>query len=556
MPTPTKEGLAEMMPEIRHAGVVPTAPHRRFFPMPALAPTKERRGWLYPGEPETCRRDYVHFLPVLGHLAMMLALYRVYNVEGRGFLTLAAIAAVALPIHYMLPFRWKKPFFVAISILGMGWIFGTYTALAVLAASAVLIGVCYLRVRWEVRAGLVAAIPVGFAVLRPESMSASLPNNVWPLLGTMFMFRMIVYLYELKHAKAPESLVDTLGYFFLLPNYAFLHFPVVDYRTQQRCYFSKDVHETQRAGLQMMFRGAVHLLLYRLVYHELLISADEVHNLASLAGYLTCNYLLYLRVSGQFHTACGMLHLFGFHLPETHRNYLLATGFTDYWRRINIYWKDFMVRVVFNPVVFSLKRRPQPIALAAATAVVFVTTWGLHAYQSYWLRGEWSFSTPDGLFWGVLGVLVMINVQLDARRSAARPVKVGSPTVPETPRQAAFRVAGMVGMGLTIAILAVGIVGGVAAASRSISQAGRTGFSASDALVLVVLGAFALVSAWSALNRTEPKAAKAEHLVPRRLALKVTKTVWTFATIALLWSLWTSPSVGSWVSMLKRGMTL
>ena len=47
---------------------------------------------------------------------------------------------------------------------------------------------------------------------------------------------------------------------------------------------------------------------------------------SSLAGYLVCNYLLYLRVSGQFHMACGMLHLFGFQLPETHHHYLLAIG--------------------------------------------------------------------------------------------------------------------------------------------------------------------------------------------------------------------------------------
>ena len=152
----------------------------------------------------------------------------------------------------------------------------------------------------------------------------------------------------------------------------------------------------------------------------LLISPDAVHDPLSLAGYLVCNYLLYLRVSGQFHMACGLLHLFGFQLPETHRQYLLASGFTDYWRRINIYWKDFMVRIVFNPVVFRLKRFPQPVALAAATLVVFVVTWLLHAYQTFWLRGVWGFSAPDGLFWGILGVLVLFNV---AARRAAGPEK-------------------------------------------------------------------------------------------------------------------------------------
>ncbi len=287
----------------------------------------------------------------------------------------------------------------------------------------------------------------------------------------MVMFRMVLYLYELKHAREREPLIDTVGYFFLLPNYSFLHFPVVDYRTFRRGYFATEIHTIQRQGLSMMVRGTVHLLLYRLIYHKLLIPAEEVHSLASLGGFLACNYLLYLRVSGQFHMACGMLHLFGYQLPETHHHYLLATSFTDYWRRINIYWKDFMVRVVFNPVVFRLKKRPQWQALAMATATVFVVTWALHAYQSFWLRGSWGFSVPDALFWGILGLLVMVNVQLDARRSRKRSLK---------PKASAFSA--------------------------------------------------------------------------RALGLRTLKTAGTLLTIMLLWSLWSSPSVGAWMAMMRRGL--
>src|SRR5262249_59383671 len=157
----------------------------------------------------------------------------------------------------------------------------------------------------------------------------------------------------------------------------------------------------------------------RMVYSGLWASAQRVEGLAQLPASLVCNHLLYLRVPGQLHMACGMLHLFGYQLPETHHRYLLASSFTDYWRRINIYWKDFMVRLFFNPVVFRLKRWPQPAALAAATAVVFLATWLLHGYQLYWLRGGWGFTVPDALFWGTLGGLVAINVQLDARRQPA-----------------------------------------------------------------------------------------------------------------------------------------
>jgi alginate O-acetyltransferase complex protein AlgI len=107
----------------------------------------------------------------------------------------------------------------------------------------------------------------------------------------------------------------------------------------------------------------------------------------------------------------------------------------------------------------------------AATAVVFVVTWLLHAYQSYWLRGVWGFSVPDALFWGILGVLVVINVQLDARQSAAR----RAPTLERSP--------------------------------------------------------------WA-------------------LLLRGARVVATFAVIAVLWSLWSSPSLESWLDLVRRGLEI
>jgi glycosyltransferase involved in cell wall biosynthesis len=80
----------------------------------------------------------------------------------------------------------------------------------------------------------VGAFSVAVILVGPQRLAGVVPESVWPVLATMFMFRMLIYLYELKHAKKPESLLDTLCYFFLLPNYCFLHFPVVDYRTLQR----------------------------------------------------------------------------------------------------------------------------------------------------------------------------------------------------------------------------------------------------------------------------------------------------------------------------------
>jgi hypothetical protein len=407
-----------MWPVITNPARPRRAPHRRFFrdfARPAVTPSAAV-------EPENCRRDWRQFARILLHLAVLFGVFVRFRLEGRGFQQLVAVAMAALPIHYALPYRFKKIGFVAISLVGLGVVFGLSVMLTILAAATLLIGICYMPARWGIRATLVGAVALGVALLRSGTIGSSLPAMAWPLLGTMFMFRMIVLLYELRHVQAPERLEDVVSYFFLFPNLTFLHFPVVDYRTFLRGYFASDIHRTQREGLKLMTRGTVHLLAYRLVYHRLYFPMADVHDPASLLIFLTANYLLYLRVSGQFHMAAGMLHLFGFGLPETHHNYLLATSFTDYWRRINIYWKDFMVRVVFNPVMFALKRRPRGIAFALATAIVFVTTWALHGYQSFWIRGDWVFTTRDALFWGILGVLVTINVQFDLRRPK-RPTK-------------------------------------------------------------------------------------------------------------------------------------
>ncbi len=403
-----------------------SAPHRRYLPTrPAPArPSRPRlTEGLYPGEPEACRRAWRPFLRTFLHLALLAAVCRVYRIEerafqGRAFQTLIAVALCALPIHYLAPYRYKRGVFLAASLAGLGLVMGPTTAAAVVALALVLIGCCRLPIPFAARAALIAALGATSAYLRASGRA--LPEPVWSIIASMFMFRILIYLYELKHATAREPLSSALSYFFILPNFAFPHFPVVDYRTMERGYFSQPIHDAQARGLVMATRGTIHLLCYRLVYHELLISPSQVHSPAALASYLVCNYLLYLQVSGQFHIACGMLHLFGWRLPDTHHHYLLADGFTDYWRRINIYWKDFMIRLVFNPVVFALKRRPRPLALGAGTLAVFATTWFLHAYQSFWLRGSWGFTVPDALFWGILGVLVLASVLREAKRKPER----------------------------------------------------------------------------------------------------------------------------------------
>src|SRR5690348_5370721 len=110
-----------MGPDVRRTTLFRPALHRQYVP---VAPA--RRG-LYAGEPETCRRDLLEIVPILAHLGLLLAVFKVFRIEGRAFQMLVTFALAALPIHYALPLRWKKPCFVAVSIAGLAWIFGAAT---------------------------------------------------------------------------------------------------------------------------------------------------------------------------------------------------------------------------------------------------------------------------------------------------------------------------------------------------------------------------------------------------------------------------------------------
>jgi D-alanyl-lipoteichoic acid acyltransferase DltB (MBOAT superfamily) len=378
----------------------------------------------------------VDFVVVALQLLLVLVLLRQFQIEGKAFVELAAFAFVGFGVHAYLPLSWRMPFFAALSVGGLAFVLGPANAAWILAIGAVLVGLCHLPIaaRWRV----VLLLAAGGVLIAQRSKLLPIPwsEAIWPILGSMFMFRLIVYFYDLQHDKAPVTTAQSIGYFAMLPQACFPLFPVVDFKTWRRSHYTHDAYATYQKGVDWIVRGVVHLILYRYFYYHVTLAPSEVAAPAELLQYLVANFMLYLRVSGLFHLVVGMLHLFGFNLPETHNRYLLASSFTDFWRRINIYWKDFMQKIFYFPAVFAMKKLGTTRAVVIATLYVFVLTWFLHSYQWFWLRGTWLFEPQDILFWFLLGVLVVLNSLYEIKYGRTR--TLGAPAW--TPRTVAITV--------------------------------------------------------------------------------------------------------------------
>ena len=344
------------------------------------------------------------------------------------------VAAVGFLVHHLLPARLRLPFFVALGIGALFLILGgpdTYLRTwdadhgllrggAVLVMGLCLIGLCRMPISFPARLGLVLAVGGATAAFRGGFIPVPRLAVVWPVLAALFMFRLAIYLYDLSIAKARPPLTPALAYFFLPPNAACLLFPVIDYSTFSKSVYTEPALAIYQRGARWMARGAVQLIVYRFVDQLFALTAADVAGGADLIQFILTNMLRYLKISGVFHLVVGLLLLFGFNLPAPNQRYFLASSFTDYWRRVNIYWKDFLVKVVYYPTFFRLKRFGATPALVVATLWCFVVTWALHLYQTWWVTGAARPTWPDAVFWLALGLLVAANALWEMKHTRPR----------------------------------------------------------------------------------------------------------------------------------------
>lgn len=363
-------------------------------------------------------REFLAIAVQLGLLVLVIRQFQLISLPFYHYVTL--LTFFGFVIHYFLPTNLRIPFYLFLSLVGIATIFGFQNGAWMVGIGLVLIGICHIRISFYIRVLILLLLGIVLAFLRVGSFPTPWSETIWPVLASFFMFRLIVYMYDLHHQKAPVNPWQTLSYFFLLPNVALPFFPVVDYSTFKRTYFNDDQFNIYRSGIKWMFIGIIHLILYRFVNYYLIIPAEDVLTVPDLFRYLISNFLLYLRVSGQFHLIVGMLQIFGFNLPRTNDNYMLSSSFTDFWRRINIYWKDFMMKIFYYPTYFRIREWGTTKALILSTLFVFFVTWFLHAYQWFWLKGTFLLSLVDILFWTILAFLVLGNVLYESKYGRKR----------------------------------------------------------------------------------------------------------------------------------------
>ena len=388
-----------------------------------------------PGPPRS-PGDWLRLGAIALELVLLYLVVDRYQVWSQALSGLLILTLVGFLVHVLLPLRLRLAWFALLSMGAVVLVLGPEHAKWVLGIGLGLIGLCHLPLPARVIAWLALGAGAVLAAMRGGLVEAPWPPVVWPVLGAMFMFRLGMFLHDRAQGAKPRSIWETLGYFFLLPNVLFTLFPVVDYRAFQKSWYAEDQWACAQKGVRWIVRGIVHLIVYRFIYYYGVIAPSEVASLPLLIQYLVTNFGLYLRVSGIFHLAVGILRLFGFALPETHFLYFLSASVNDFWRRANIYWKDFMLKFFYLPLFFRWRKQGEGKALVKATVIVVLITWALHSYQWFWLRGSFPLRWQDAAFWALLGGCMIWNTTAENRSKGARGRRARSWTVQNSIGQA------------------------------------------------------------------------------------------------------------------------
>ncbi|HEU4427298.1 MAG TPA: SGNH/GDSL hydrolase family protein [Myxococcota bacterium] len=368
---------------------------------------------------------------------LLVLVVRAFGIESKKFLYVIVYAFAGFLLNQLVPQTRRLAFFALFS-LGSFVLVYRASAVWIIGPGLALIALAHVPAPFYARVGLLAAAGAGLAWLRVHPDASPMPSALWPIFGSLFMFRLLMYVYDLKHRRAPFSPAHAIAYFFMLPNACFPMFPLVDYKTFCDAHYKAPELETYQRGLHWCFQGVLHILLYRLIYQNVVVDPATIATAGDAARHIASAYLVYLRFTGSFHLVIGLLYLFGFNLPRVFHFWMLASGFTDLWRRVNIYWKNFIQKLVFYPLHFGLKGKVRPgSVLAIATGLTFVLTWWLHSYQWFWIRGDFPILLKDVVFWSIIGIGVFANLVIEERYGRKRSLRKAKERAGDALRRAA-----------------------------------------------------------------------------------------------------------------------
>jgi hypothetical protein len=150
----------------------------------------------------SARARWREAFPVLGvavQLSLAVLVVYAFRLESRVFFNVAVLLTGGFVVHALLPLRARLSFFVALSIAATVLAVGPGQALMLVAIGVGLVSLAHLPVPFPLRITLLLGAGLLLGLFRANVLpGAWLASGAWALLGSMFMFRLVLYVQALR----------------------------------------------------------------------------------------------------------------------------------------------------------------------------------------------------------------------------------------------------------------------------------------------------------------------------------------------------------------------
>lgn len=356
------------------------------------------------------------FAWVLIQLALALSIVYFYELEqSSGLQFFAPLILVSFFIFHLVSKMMKPWVFFLQSLTIVFTAFGWFSGALLLAGTFIVYSVLRFDLRPRYKIIFLLIFFATLAVWRSELLYMPRIQIFVPFLAGFFMFRAWIYINDRYYHNSKASFINEFNFFFLGPSVCFPLFPILDFKRYTLSLVSEPTVDLYQKGIDRMLAGIVNLLLFRIVYHYFYISPAHIEDGLDFFQFFISTFLLVIRVPGMFLFISGWLCLFGMNLPPVFGRFMFAYNFSEVWRRINIYWKDFLIKIFYNRIFIFFKNGSINFRFATATVATFILSAFLHSWQLYWISGQFYVHIEDLIYWTVLALLVHYSSMRESR---------------------------------------------------------------------------------------------------------------------------------------------
>jgi len=198
------------------------------------------------------------------------------------------------------------------------------------------------------------------------------------------------------------------------------HLKPISYHYLHSQFMARPRTKVLRDGVVLFGQGLLYMMLYSTLFTRWLdwsvvMPESELANWQVLF-FSHYNFLkIFLHLAGNAYLAVGLWRLFGFDIKADFYYPFFAKNLLEHWRRWNIYNRDFVVALIFNPVLLKLGRKINKYwAYMIACFLCFFVGLGVlvHLIPLSYAFGYSHFIYAVLVRSGLLGVLTGLNIWL------------------------------------------------------------------------------------------------------------------------------------------------